>query len=613
MVIEGFIAAFEFLGILKTICEVLGIQAPWGDENHENLLQEVKKSTTKISELELKLSEVVSNATVISITDSVFRWKQAQGEYSAKLKIDDTKIRNLIKLLYIIQNVQGKVVFALIFRDRFSNQNRVCAASGSSEHPITYLVQEIDRCLRSVQRSDKNITAFIAAKSRTSGTLEEECRRENTVISCLSCIVSEIFELPPVTELENIENPSFEPRGRISVALLRHKRIESNYSNEKMRRMFILGSTRSGKSTLANALVGYPYPYAFDVLEGMTGTLSIKSVDHIENLKGEMRTLQVIDTPGVSDKDNLDIYYRALLEDKIIEVMEASILVITVDGSQGINKLFHSSFELYKKLFGSKLKEMLYVIITLTEPADKKKCDDKIDLNTPSIIGATSEDVMAIQCISLHDLREKNDSYSHLCIKQLKEAAVSMDMKPIHVVEESLEKMKKSMSIHEERVLNEVYGVVDMHWKTYDGICEKFEKAPKKAICSAERSYDGFLYRADKFGKFYWVRESIILHFHSDPAKRLFESFYSRDFLSTQENELMQMFGDELKKEGFAVLIRFSDTKYKGQLKVRETKVIVFDPRVQAYERIKAYAQDLKKEHPEIPQHKWDMYGRLDI
>lgn len=78
---------------------------------------------------------------------------------------------------------------------------------------------------------------------------------------------------------------------------------------------------------------------------------------------------EVYDTPGLNDKDRLDVLCEAVIEDHIHTLQRASTLSMTINVDGRLNNSMRCALESYKKLFGEGSSSMLLVFLTVNEPA----------------------------------------------------------------------------------------------------------------------------------------------------------------------------------------------------------------------------------------------------
>ncbi len=201
-------------------------------------------------------------------------------------------------------------------------------------------------------------------------------------------------------------NSELAPVGKKTIVLLRPEPVEREKPDyDHLCRIFLVGDTRTGKSSLGNALT---QTSAFNVSKGMTGTLHIGSQEVVVTQSGYRCLCEVYDTPGLNDKDKLDVYYQAAIEDKIVGLQQANALVLTISVDGGITDSTRRAIDEYKALFGQNMVRMLIVVLTTNESADKRACDHLIEMNMGTLVGLIDGITISnVKCISLEDLGRK--------------------------------------------------------------------------------------------------------------------------------------------------------------------------------------------------------------
>jgi len=138
-------------------------------------------------------------------------------------------------------------------------------------------------------------------------------------------------------------------------------------------RIVIIGPTGSGKSSLANALLGIDpenedmalFTVCPNSMNSCTKEISYKTGQWL----GKGPNLTVVDTPGFSDSDNQD---GALLKDmtKFLKnnLKEAEVLVLLLDGKETrFNAGLQNMLQQYSTVFGTKLWNHLFVGVSFWE------------------------------------------------------------------------------------------------------------------------------------------------------------------------------------------------------------------------------------------------------
>ncbi len=280
----------------------------------------VDSLSNQVSKTEKKIKDFIAAAVATEV----------RSRLPKDLAIDSNVLDDMIKLLFIVKQVSARVTFAIVIRYLVQTKPLTLGMSGSTTDDIHDLAKSLDRLARSTRKSKRDMTVFVAARCRGKHDLQSE----SFVAASLCCLVTEVLGLSSVSSAEDMFNSELAPVGKKTIVLLRPEPVEREKPEyHRLCRIFLVGDTRTGKSSLGNALT---QTSAFNVSKGMTGTLHIGSHDVVVSQSGYRCLCEVYDTPGLNDKDKLDVYYQAAIEDKIVGLQQANALVLTVAVDAGI-------------------------------------------------------------------------------------------------------------------------------------------------------------------------------------------------------------------------------------------------------------------------------------
>lgn len=599
MSFDALLNPIGFVADVISICNALGFQTPAQRAESKAFMKEILALQDGVEELsdmifksEEHIKRAISTAAVIEI----------RSRLPNNLSIDNRVVDSMIKLLFILKQVPARVTFVIAIRYTLGEESATLGMAGSTNDDIHALIKSINGLGRSMKVSKRPMTAFVGARCRGRHNLEAE----SVVLAALCCLVAEVFGLPIVGDAEDVSRSRMLPAGEKTVVLLRPLPVECEKPEyHQLCRIFLVGDTRTGKSSLGNAI---SQTSAFKVSKGMTGTLHIDCEYVLQTNNGIQLLTEVYDTPGLNDKDGLDVYYQASIEDKIIALQLANSLVLTIAVDSGITNSTRLAIEEYESLFGRNMVNMLIIVLTTNDSASRKECDFLIEKNWPTIAslvdGITLSNVM---CVSLHDLRSSEESYSHSAVADLLLRCQSMPLKMIDSLSEKYSKIRCNMLKEKGQIHYDLAEITKDGWTAYDELTENYESAPEVKV--TDMCEIGFVYKRTStakkllsvvsLGACNLIRKFAVHVEFTDPDDEIiWDKFLNLEL--TNSHDAMRVFGDMLEEEGLAVQVKVGNPTKIGTLLVRRSYVSVFNPERNARNRIAKFIDKLPAKEKDI-------------
>lgn len=316
--------------------------------------------------------------------------------------------------------------------------------------------------------------------------------------------------------------------------------------------------------------------------------------------------MEVYDTPGLNDKDGLDEYYLCAIEDEIRTLQRASTLIMTLSVDEGIKNSSFDSLKTYKELFGKSIASMLLVVLTINEPADTEGLKFTKDLNWPTISGKRKEILEAnVFCVSLHDLRLKKRSASHLTVKNILQSCRNMEMKIIESLEREYRDLRKSLQRKSVKLDDDIQYLLNRGWLRYQKLASDYSCCSTMKMLFKEDTlgkYDAFelkhsspknrLISAVTLGKVDRIRKVLLVVETAGPQSKKawqeIKDMYRRKGTSTN---CMQQFANIVKEQQLGLIVRDEGTFNKGMLGVHVYNLTVINPVSQAHEELMTYLE----------------------
>ncbi|CAN8064990.1 unnamed protein product [Agarophyton chilense] len=560
------------------------------------LLQDTHEDIESLKERINRQSDTIKSMITTGVIIEVRSRLKATHIPSANLEL-------LIKLLLAIKDFASNVVFALVVKYPGFRVNATLGVAGMSSDRIEDLVENFDGMYVSLQEVREVKTCFVNVRIRG----KYERRVENFCSAALSAIATEVFGFPAQVSPQNEMEFPIAPAGNQTFVLLRPEVSDDSVEVEfdQNRRKFIVGNTRSGKSTVGNALLEKGL---FEVLKGMTGTMQLKAGHRTDVVNHESWRTDLYDIPGLNDKDGLDVWYEAAIEDHIKILQQISSLVMTVNVDGGISRATFVSLDMYKKLFGEDMASMLILVLTVNEPASEYELEATKNNNWPTIRRLDhrirKEHVF---CVSLHDLRQQHDCPSRTIVELIRTMCRAMPMSLITSLATRYKEIRDALKQREGNVEAEVQTLVDDGWQAYDNLTESFERQEYVKLTDDESGlFDGFVMKCTSeddqllafitLGLVNNIRKTAIHVQHEGiMADTIWSDFLSENRWNRKNCTLMRRFGDHVSANGMAVLVRDAGVSYKGTLHVQSYFVSMFNPVSYSHEQLASYLTEILK------------------
>ncbi len=245
---------------------------------------------------------------------------------------------------------------------------------------------------------------------------------------------------------------------------------------------------------------------------------------------------------------------------------------------------------------------MLIVVLTTNESADKRACDDLIEINMDTLVGLIDGITISnVVCVSLEDLRSKATSDSHVAVQELLSKCQALPLEIIDSLAAKYEKTRKLLLDKTGEIHAEVKEIVNDGWTAYEDLTDAYESASHTKIASV--CMDGFVYKRTSalktalaiasLGTVNLVRKFAI---HVELSDSVLRDVLWENFVAEQDEhspDAMRVFGDKLYSEGLAVLVRHGSPTRVGTLHVQRSYVTVFNPELRAQKSILDFFQEI--------------------
>lgn len=475
---------------------------------------------------------------------------------------------------------------------------------------------------------DYDITGYITVRIRgkQNVSIENTCAAALTAISINVCGMSESLMLQSVDHCRMepyTDGGVFEGSTSKTIVLLQpsdRTTIRGEY--DVLHSVFLVGDTRTGKSTLGNAL---SRNNEFTTSRGTTGTLRIDRAERPDIVNGRLHLTEFYDTPGLNDKDGLDLLYESSIEDLIRTMSFANAIVMTVAVDQGLTKSMFSAIDSYSRLFGDSLSKMFILVMTVNYPSTRKQHIDVYRLNWPTLARLKGSIVSKRHtfCISLADIRKGQDgggahmaygnkteldgnyrprtstyampTPSHEVLEEILQICMSMEMQVIALLKGRFNEIREGFNSKGEEIEQSLEKLQDIGWMRYESISSQYEDAPM--VRMRQGLIDGFVmkdtdvlrksFAIANMGLLNKIRKTVVfVKPVGGRAKQLWSTFKKKHAKSENESVLLRQLGYEIDKANLGIYVEGPSTRFIGTLRVHKYCLFVFDPAKEAQEHL---------------------------
>ena len=601
MTLEAFLAGVSFLQQIFSIAQAMGLDVGLVDVQTQQILDKFDEVNLSIQQLKRNMaSEAAQIKNMIAMVVVV----QEQARLRKVKNLPSNKLELLIKLLFCLKLKASNVVFAVVVKYKVGNKTATLGFAGNSSDCIGSTVMRIDSFLRSVSHVSSSKTAYTGIRIR--GKYDPDIESFCTAI--LATITTDVCGFSRDVAVKDEYSCKLIARGKKTIVMLKsaeHHDIQEEC--DKLRRIFLVGDTRSGKSTLGNAFLKKK---KFVTSEGMTGTMRIQRSERVEHLENEKVVTEIYDTPGLNDKDGLDIWYQSAIEDQIAILQRASAFIMTIAVDAGITESARRSLKSYTSLFGHSMTSMMFIVLTINKKATQRELKNYKELNVPHVLGLGRISKENIHCVSLYDLREREKSASHDVVQRIAKKSRDMPMKVIEAFEKKYKELGKALSRKSNDITKGVKKALDDGWQVYENVTDHFENRKCTAMEKEGDRMNGFVMsnstkknvamKAITLGVVDRVRK-VAVHMspHGKKAKCAWQKFRKENRTKRHNSNLMRKFGDELYKSGLGVIVKDVPIRRYDILRVKSYEVAIFDPVGLAHEELAAYAHKMFQKGPQ--------------
>lgn len=586
----------SFISDTIAIANALGYYTPAQKQQAEDLQDAIEGARDAIIKLEQGIAQNSKHIKNFIVTAAVIEIRSRLQD----VKINGEALELLIKLLFCIKEIEANIVFAIVVRYKHVSTIATLGIAATSVDSIEELVRKFASFIRKIGLVRQPKTAFVNVRIRG----KYGSAVENFATALVTAIATQVCKTPPTLRLASVVDCNLEPQGEVTYSLLQPAEVTvKTYVHDHFRRVFLVGDTRTGKSTLGNALTTEGQ---FRTSKGMTGTMRIEGGKRVESISHERWVTEFFDTPGLNDKDGLDVMYQTAIEDQIRIYQRASTLILTIAVSDGITDAASKGLEQYKNLFGADIIDSLIVVLTLVESANAQTLASYKELNWPTVNGL-DENIKKrnVFCVSLHDLRIKDGSASHKIAEDIAYACRGMRLKLISALKTRYLNLKELMGNEGRKRAAAIQDLVSGGWLQYDKLTEQFESSPFMSL-DYRMLWEGFVMKdtdaAKRFtaiatlGVVNKIRKTAIhVEARGERAKQAWQKFLKKNNGSSN-SDLMRKFGENLFDSNLGVLVSNDGFTRCGTLKIYLHSVTVFDPVAKCQEEMAVYLDNILTE-----------------
>lgn len=582
-----------FVADVIAISNALGFNTPFQEGLKRQLCKTEEQSRQLRTYVKNSLSEL-KNMLAIQVVIGI----QAR----VKTELPSERLETLIKLLFYLKAKAANVVFGVLVKYRSSSKEAVVGFAAASADRIEDVVEKVDCFNRKSKAISAPKSTYVLSRIRGKYDPEIEEFSYATLLNILTmvCSISGEVELisAHTSSLRALETE------RTTLLLEAEKDVLERLDWDEKRTVFLVGKTRSGKSTVGNALTKRD---SFTPSESTTGTMRVEGCERLD-VEGDIRYVtEVYDTPGLFDRDDLDVLYKADIEDHIRALQRASTVIMTINVEKGIDSAVWSSLQVYREMFGSTMFTMLVVVLTINEAGSTEILNDIVDFHWADITGASRDIVREnVFAVSLKDLRELNESRSHEVVEYIAKLSRQNPMQPLGAFVNHFNAIRTAINSKAGSVSEYYQELLNTGWNTYEKLTKQYEGSAR--VCMKSRgagAFNGFIMKGgasasvggNTFTK--WIRsgKTVLTVKTSCPRSQEAWSEFALQYKEKRNrSDLMWKLGDRLYRNGFGVIVRRGVCHQHFGYSIERHEVFIFQPSEKAQQKVNRALYDLTNE-----------------
>lgn len=581
------------------IANALGYETPGQKKLSQKLLAVVKDNAAEMQGEVRKSTDYAARVaqSVHTAVNEQFR------ELVDRESFTDEEAEDLIKLVMAVRTLKGKVVLGLVIKYKVGQRTVTNGFALTSYSKVSDMIESVTRTKRALVHINVPVTSYLAVRvrGRHSGVTEHHG------LGILGLISSGCLGLDGKIRFETAHTSMFEAiDGGGMVYLMRDVEAEEPEPTggyDVIKRVMLLGDTRTGKSTLGNALMGRG---SFRVARGMTGTMHIdKDVTTEQSGSNDILT-EYYDTPGLNDRDGLDPMYEAAIEDKIVTLQRVSTLVVTVSIDGGLTGSFDNALKQYRKLFGTDMFGMLIVVLTVNDNISDKEAEENIEINWPNIAGkSTMIRRDRVYCIGLKGLRDGAGGSGEQSLSRIRREILRDRMVLISSIRQHHAKLQADIRKKKQLEEAEVSDLIDNGWQTFEELEKLYWTKPYVKV--AEYTLSGFVMKQGGVarmtvsllsgGMINKVRKyAINVVTAGSRSIQCWLDFLEKVPPGSHDCDALTIFGDMIDKRGLAVLVSEDPSSHVGTMRLTSWTLTVIDPTARIGETVLEYIGKMLEE-----------------
>lgn len=316
---------------------------------------------------------------------------------------------------------------------------------------------------------------------------------------------------------------------------------------------------------------------------------------------------EFFDTPGLKDRDQLDVMHQTGIEDLVRTVARFNAIILAVSVDNGMDSTVFEALSAYEELFVKALSEMLVVVLTVNREEPESELQMILKSNSRALKKVSYVKKERTFCVSLADVRKKRgQSYTHEQLRNLLSLCRTMDEQVVSTVSDLFNSVKKGFEQKRVEIEQAIILANYVGWMWLEEILRLYENAKYAKmfdlIVEGFIINDGAILNGGVTGAIKSLSKkhritTIGVKPIGQRAAGLWFNLKNKYLQCNNDSGLLRLLGTEIDRETLGLTIEGPNSRNYLTLRVHRYTVFIFDPTNEAQEQLMRHTMEVSQSH----------------